>query len=91
MIGKYEIEIALEDFVEIVPAEDADNLKVGDDIENVNENCVHYGSKGKVVAMLKLPNEMGNIVAYECKNCGENFKEGDILLKTESQLKKMIK
>ena len=80
------------DFInKTITGEHADVLQVGDNVENINENCVHYGSKGKVVAMLKLPNEMGNIVAYECKNCGENFKEGDILLKTESQLKKIIK
>ena len=82
------------DFInKTITGEHADVLQVGDNVENINENCVHYGSKGKVVAMLKLPNEMGNVVAYQCSESGKTenaeWNDGDVLLKTESQLRRV--
>lgn len=61
-------------------------FNLGDNVINTNPNCVHYGSKGKVCGIEKLPDEMGEIVAYLTTNEGQNWKMGDILKKTANQL-----
>lgn len=61
-------------------------FNLGDSVINTNPNCVHYGSKGKVCGIEKLPDEMGEIVAYLTTNEGQNWKMGDILKKTANQL-----
>lgn len=61
-------------------------FKMGDKVVNVNSSCLHYGSKGSVCGLEKLPNEMGDIVAYKTSNSGQNWKMGDILRKTPDQL-----
>ena len=57
-----------------------------DMVKNINPSCIHYGSKGKVCGIEKLPDEMGDIVAYQTTNEGKNWKIGDILKKTPNQL-----
>jgi hypothetical protein len=61
-------------------------FQLGDKVININSECIHYGSKGKVCGIEKLPNEMGEIVAYQTTNEGQNWKMGDILKKTTNQL-----
>lgn len=62
------------------------SFNIGDKVVNVNPDCIHYGSKGKVCGIEKLPNEMGQVVAYETYNDGQTWKVGDILKKTPDQL-----
>lgn len=61
-------------------------FNLGDKVVNVNPDCVHYGSKGKVCGFEKLPNEMGDIVMYETTNAGKNWTVGQMLKKTANQL-----
>jgi hypothetical protein len=61
-------------------------FNMGDKVVNVNPNCMHYGSKGKVCGFEKLPNEMGDVVMYETTNAGKNWKMGETLKKTANQL-----
>lgn len=61
-------------------------FNLGDKVVNINTSCMHYGSKGKVCGFEKLPNEMGDIVAYQTTNEGKNWKMGEILKKTANQL-----
>jgi len=71
----------------------ANELNTGDDIENINPDCDHYGSKGVIVKIEKLPQDQektaGNIIVYKVTNKGQNFSPDDILKKTEIQLKKV--
>jgi hypothetical protein len=64
-------------------------FKVGDKVKNVNAECKHYGSEGIVKEIRDLPEDMGYAVVYECTNDGANWKKGDMLGKTEIQLKKI--
>ena len=64
-------------------------FKVGDKVKNINAQCKHYGSEGVVKEIRELPEDMGYAVIYECTNEGANWKSGDILGKTEIQLKKI--
>jgi hypothetical protein len=61
-------------------------FNLGDKVVNVNPDCIHYGSKGKVCGFEKLPNEMGDIVMYETTNAGKNWTVGQMLKKTANQL-----
>lgn len=61
-------------------------FNMGDKVVNINPSCMHYGSKGKVCGFEKLPNEMGNVVAYKTTNSGKNWTIGQILKKTANQL-----
>jgi hypothetical protein len=63
--------------------------KVGDKVKNINAMCKHYGSEGIVKEIRELPQDMGYAVIYECTNDGPTWKKGDILGKTEIQLKKI--
>jgi hypothetical protein len=64
-------------------------FQVGDKVKNINANCKHYGSEGVVKQIRDLPEDMGYAVVYECTNDGSTWKKGDLLGKTEIQLKKM--
>ena len=64
-------------------------FKVGDKVRNINANCKHYGSEGMVKEIRELPEDMGYAIVYECTNEGMNWKKGDLLGKTEVQLKKI--
>lgn len=81
---------------------DANELKPGDVVENINDECDHFRSKGIVVKMIKVPQDedktAGNICTYKVMNSSDDFepqyvngkfKKGDILQKTEIQLKKL--
>jgi hypothetical protein len=64
-------------------------FQVGDKVKNINAMCKHYGSEGVVKEIRELPQDMGYAVVYECTNDGPTWKMGDMLGKTEIQLKKM--
>ena len=64
-------------------------FKVGDKVRNINASCKHYGSEGTVKEIRNLPEDMGYAVVYECTNEGMTWKKGDLLGKTEVQLKKI--
>lgn len=64
-------------------------FKVGDKVKNINAKCKHYGSEGEVKEIKELPEDVGYAVVYECTNEGPNWKKGDLLGKTEIQLKKI--
>jgi hypothetical protein len=61
-------------------------IQVGDMIQNVNPNCMHYGSMGIVQKIMDLPNDMGQVVKYSVTNNGDTYKAGDTLTKTMDQL-----
>jgi len=62
---------------------------IGDKVKNINAMCKHYGSEGTVKEIRELPEDMGYGVVYECTNDGSTWKKGDLLGKTEIQLKKI--
>jgi hypothetical protein len=64
-------------------------FQVGDKVKNINAMCKHYGSEGVVKEIRDLPEDMGYAVVYECTNDGPTWKKGDLLGKTEIQLKKI--
>jgi hypothetical protein len=64
-------------------------FKVGDKVKNINAMCKHYGSEGTVKEIRELPEDMGYGIVYECSNQGPTWKIGDMLGKTEIQLKKI--
>jgi hypothetical protein len=64
-------------------------FKVGDKVRNINASCKHYGSEGMVKEIRNLPEDVGYAVVYECSNEGMTWKKGDLLGKTEVQLKKI--
>jgi len=81
---------------------DANELKPGDVIKNINKDCDHFQSKGQVVKITKIKNDhgknLGNLCTYKVTNNSDDldpstlngtFKPGDILKKTEIQLKKI--
>jgi hypothetical protein len=70
---------------------DANELCVGDIIKNINPECKHFKSKGKVVGVKKLLGDTGSsgkLIRYVVLNKGKTFKPGDRLEKTEIQLTK---
>jgi hypothetical protein len=64
-------------------------FKIGDKVKNINAMCKHYGSEGIVKEIRELPEDMGYAVIYECTNDGPTWKKGDLLGKTEIQLRKI--
>jgi hypothetical protein len=75
-------------------------FKVGDKVRNINGSCKHYGSEGVVKEILDLGirvegqsrgllEDIGYAIVYECTNEGMTWKKGDLLGKTEIQLKKI--
>ena len=70
---------------------DANELSVGDIIRNINPECKHFKSKGKVVGVKKLlggTGVSGKLIRYIVLNKGKTFNPGDRLEKTEIQLTK---
>ena len=66
-------------------------LKPGDSVENINPNCKHYKSKGKVTQVKKIKNknnDVGRKIEYQIKNKGKKFNKGEKIEKTEIQLRK---
>lgn len=81
---------------------EANDLKPGDHVENINDECKHFKSKGVVTDIRKVtePNgkDAGNVVVYKCTNCSKDFDKdevngkwdiGNTLQKTEIQLRKI--
>jgi hypothetical protein len=67
-------------------------LKPGDKVENVNADCKHFKSKGKVTGVKKVKGKGGDVgrkVEYQINNQGKNFKKGENVEKTEIQLRKV--
>lgn len=80
----------------------ANELKVGDKVQNINPECDHYRSIGDVIKILPITNDddkiSGNVVNYQVTNdCDDyntkyingEFHPGDELSKTEIQLRKL--
>lgn len=61
-------------------------IQVGGMVQNINPNCLHYGSIGTVDKMIALPGDVGTVVKYTVTNDGDTFSAGDTLLKTMDQL-----
>jgi hypothetical protein len=64
------------------------DLKVGDNVKNINPKCTHFKSEGVVKKFNKIPGDKGVTVAYQCTNAGKTWKKGDMLDKTPDQLTK---
>jgi len=76
-------------------------LKKGDKIKNTNPDCEHAGSEGEVEDVIELPekgskgvkskhNIPGRLVKYKVTNSnGKEYEEGDTLIKTGEQLKRI--
>jgi len=70
----------------------ANELKPGDKVKDINPECKEYNAKGVVKSVKKVRDgsrKAGNLVEFEVKNSGKDFKSGDRLKKTEIQLKKI--
>jgi hypothetical protein len=65
------------------------HFQVGDIVRNINPNCKHFGSEGVVTELKELPEDMGYAIIYKTTNDGSTWKKGDMLGKTEIQLKKI--
>lgn len=61
-------------------------IQVGGMVQNINPDCMHYGSIGTVDKMIELPGDVGTIVKYTVTNDGDTFSAGDSLMKTMDQL-----
>lgn len=61
-------------------------IQVGGMVQNINPDCMHYGSMGTVDKMIALPGDVGTIVKYTVTNDGDTFSAGDALMKTMDQL-----
>ena len=67
-------------------------LKPGDRVKDINPGCKERDAKGVVRSVKKVKDGKriaGNLIEFEVKNKGKNFKPGDKLKKTEIQLKKL--
>ena len=76
------------------------DLKVGDEVENINPDCEHYHTKGVVKKLKKRPedgskdvknkhNVPGTDAEYEVTNDTETAGKGDKLKKSLDQIKKV--
>ena len=61
-------------------------IQVGGMVQNINPDCMHYGSIGTVDKMIALPGDVGTVVKYTVTNDGDTFSAGDSLMKTMDQL-----
>ena len=61
-------------------------IQVGGMVQNINPDCLHYGSMGTVDKMIALPGDVGTVVKYTVTNDGDTFSAGDSLMKTMDQL-----
>tara|TARA_R100000388_G_scaffold94653_1_gene82607 strand:- start:1372 stop:2211 length:840 start_codon:yes stop_codon:yes gene_type:complete len=59
---------------------------IGDIVKNKNASCPHKGSMGIIQKIMKLANDMGNVVRYRVVNTGPTYQPGDVLTKTMDQL-----
>ena len=75
------------------------DIRVGDDIKNINPDCEHHGTEGKIKKIIKRPetgsdkvsnkhNIPGSDVEYVVTNNTKNAKKGDRLRKSLDQLDK---
>jgi uncharacterized membrane protein (UPF0127 family) len=64
----------------------SDEPRVGDEVVNNNTGCKHYQSRGEVLDIKDLDDDMGKAIVYRCRNSGDNWDVGDILAKTMDQL-----
>mgnify|MGYP000096896203 FL=1 len=75
------------------------DIKVGDNIRNINPDCEHHGTEGKIKKIKRRPEEgsnkvknkhniPGNDVEYEVTNDTTNASKGDRLIKSLDQIKK---
>lgn len=64
----------------------SDEPKIGDAVINNNPGCKHYQSRGEVLDVKDLDNDMGKVIVYRCENSGDNWSVGDVLEKTMDQL-----
>ena len=60
----------------------------GDVVKNTNPGCKHFGSLGVVLSVDRLPEDAGIVAKYMVLNSSDNFKRGQILVKTLDQLEK---
>ena len=95
--------VAIVNGQEMSPAEMIEAFMGGrefyNDIKNINPDCEHYGTKGKIKKIIKRPevgsdkvsnkhNIPGNDVEYEVTNDTKTAKKGDRLRKSLDQIKK---
>ena len=59
------------------------DFKKGDLGKDINPDCPHHGSEGKVIKVSK------EAITYEVTNNGSSYKEGDELEKTVEQMVKL--
>ena len=59
------------------------DFKKGDLVKDINPDCPHHGSEGKVIKVSK------EAITYEVTNNGSSYKEGDELEKTVEQMVKL--
>lgn len=67
-------------------------LKPGDHVKDINPDCKEHGATGTVQKTIKLKQGKriaGNKIAFKCTNSGKHWKKGEVLQKTEIQLKKI--
>lgn len=76
----------VEEYSSISDVSEPYSIQVGDMIQNINPNCMHYGSMGIVQKIMDLPNDMAQVVKYSVTNSGDTYKAGDTLMKTMDQL-----
>jgi hypothetical protein len=70
----------------------ANEIKPGDMVKNINPECKERNAKGKVKSIKKVKDGKrvaGNLVEIEVKNKGRHFKPGQVIKKTEIQLKRV--
>ena len=67
-------------------------LKPGDKVKDINPECKEKNASGVVRSIKRVKDgkrAAGNLIEFEVKNKGKNYKPGDKIKKTEIQLKKL--
>jgi hypothetical protein len=67
-------------------------LKPGDKVKDINPECKEKDAKGIVRSVKKVKDgkrTAGNLIEFEVKNKGKDYRPGDKIKKTEIQLKKL--
>jgi hypothetical protein len=67
-------------------------LRPGDKVKDINPECKEKNAKGVVKKIRKIKDGnriAGNVIEFEVKNKGKNYRPGERLKKTEIQLKKL--
>lgn len=65
------------------------SIRAGDNVENINPECTHYGSRGLVTKIEALEDDAGYLVSYKTSNSGPTWETDQALTKTADQLKKI--